>query len=154
MIVLLGGCGTKEVEIPEDNYLITGDADFDNPQFVKRTLYEQYSQWKGTHYRSGGLNRNGIDCSGLVYITFKHRFGIILPRTTEEMVRLGKTVSRGQWRAGDLIFFKTGIMDRHVGVYIDQGQFLHASSSQGVIISELTNSYWSSTYWKAKRIGT
>ncbi|MBF0242569.1 MAG: C40 family peptidase, partial [Desulfamplus sp.] len=109
-------------------------------------------KWRGTKYRNGGLNKSGIDCSGLVYLTFKRRFGIILPRTTEEMADIGESVPVGQWRAGDLLFFKTGIVTRHVGIYIEDGLFLHASSSRGVIISRLSNNYWKSTYWKAKRI--
>ncbi|MBF0242695.1 MAG: C40 family peptidase, partial [Desulfamplus sp.] len=52
----------------------------------------------------------------------------------------------------DLLFFKTGIVTRHVGIYIEDGLFLHASSSRGVIISRLSNNYWRDTYWKAKRI--
>jgi len=151
-ISFLGGCGTQDVEMPDEDYRITGDTDLNNSQIVKRGLYEQYSQWKGTRYRSGGLNKNGIDCSGLVYITFKSRFGIVLPRSTEEMAEIGKSVPAGEWRAGDLLFFKTGIVGKHVGVYIEQEQFLHVSSSKGVMISRLSNPYWRKTYWKAKRI--
>lgn len=148
----LGGCGTKDVEMPDDNYIITNDSDFNDSVAIKRNLYEQYSQWRGTKYRSGGLNKDGIDCSGLVYITFKSRFGIVLPRSTDEMAEIGVAVPTGEWRAGDLLFFKTGIAGRHVGVYIEEEQFLHVSSSKGVIISRLSNPYWRRTYWKAKRI--
>ncbi|MBF0573892.1 MAG: C40 family peptidase, partial [Desulfamplus sp.] len=87
-----------------------------------------------------------------VYMTFKHRFGITLPRSTEEMADIGESVEEGEWRAGDLLFFKTGIVTRHVGVYIEDGRFLHVSSIKGVIISSLNNNYWRNTYWKAKRI--
>ncbi|MBF0413781.1 MAG: C40 family peptidase [Desulfamplus sp.] len=146
---LLGGCSSKTIEIPEDTY---EDRSLRNSSFVKQELYRQYKEWKGTRYRMGGLNKKGIDCSGFVYITFKHKFSILLPRTTEDMAKLGITVDIGEWRPGDLIFFKTGIFDRHVGVYIDDGQFLHASTSQGVIISELYSPYWNKTYWKTKRI--
>lgn len=149
---LLGGCGAPEVQMADDNYVIKEESDLSNSQILKRDLYEQYAKWRGTRYRAGGLNRNGIDCSGFIYITFKYRFGIVLPRTAEEMAELGMDVTKGEWRTGDLLFFKTGLFDRHVGVYIEQGQFLHASSSQGVIISELNNPYWHSTYWKAKRV--
>ncbi|MBF0203213.1 MAG: C40 family peptidase [Desulfamplus sp.] len=150
----LGGCSApvKDVHIPDDTYIITGKIKLTNSKLVKSELYDQYSEWKGTRYRMGGLNKNGVDCSGFVYITFKYKFGITLPRSTEHMARLGINVTKGEWRAGDLVFFKTGISDKHVGVYIDNGQFLHASSSQGIIISKLNNQYWQSTYWKAKRI--
>lgn len=148
----LSGCGAPEVQIVDDSYHVIDDTQARKTQIIKRNLYEHYSQWRGTRYCAGGLSKKGIDCSGFIYITFKHRFGIVLPRTTEEMAELGTNVARGDWRAGDLVFFKTGIFTRHVGVYIEDGQFLHASSSQGVIISGLNNSYWHDTYWKAKRI--
>jgi probable lipoprotein NlpC len=65
---------------------------------------------------------------------------------------LGANVDKNQLRAGDLVFFKTGRTDRHVGVYLENGTFLHASTSQGVIISKLDENYWKSAYWKAKRL--
>jgi len=61
-------------------------------------------------------------------------------------------VSRSALRTGDLVFFKTGIFIRHVGVYLERGRFLHASTSHGVMISELGDVYWKSRYWKARRI--
>jgi probable lipoprotein NlpC len=61
-------------------------------------------------------------------------------------------VSRAALRTGDLVFFKTGIFIRHVGVYLERGRFLHASTSQGVMISEMGDAYWKLRYWKARRI--
>lgn len=119
---------------------------------IKKKLYEQYAQWKGTKYKLGGLNKNGIDCSGFVFITFKTRLRIVLPRTTHLQVATGSNVERSQLQAGDLVFFKTGKFKRHVGIYLEHGKFLHASTSQGVTISRLDNNYWKSKYWKAKRI--
>jgi cell wall-associated NlpC family hydrolase len=65
---------------------------------------------------------------------------------------MGQAINKGQLRAGDLVFFKTGLFTRHVGMYIDSGEFLHASTSNGVTISSLDDSYWRRTYWKAQRI--
>ena len=119
---------------------------------IKKKLYAQYDQWKGTKYKLGGLNRNGIDCSGFVFITFKSKLRIILPRTTHLQVTTGSNVERSQLQAGDLVFFKTGKFKRHVGIYLEHGKFLHASTSQGVTISRLDNNYWKPKYWIAKRI--
>ncbi len=77
---------------------------------------------------------------------------MVLPRSTEFQAELGKSIDKDQLRPGDLVFFKTGRTDRHVGVYLEDGMFLHASTSQGVIISGLDESYWKSAYWKAKRL--
>ena len=119
---------------------------------IKKRLYAQYSQWKGTRYKLGGLNKNGIDCSGFVFVTFKSRLQIVLPRTTHLQAARGKNIEKKHLRSGDLIFFKTGKLKRHVGIYLEHGKFLHASTSKGVTISRLDNYYWKSKYWKAKRI--
>jgi len=119
---------------------------------IKTKLYAQYSQWKGIRYKLGGLNKSGIDCSGFVFVTFKSKLKIVLPRTTHLQAATGKNIERNQLQAGDLVFFKTGKLKRHVGIYLEHGKFLHASTSQGVTISRLDNDYWKSKYWRAKRI--
>jgi cell wall-associated NlpC family hydrolase len=153
MITVLAGCSS----VPERGgakvvYVPGAEVDLSNTPLVKKTLYAQYNQWKNTRYQMGGLSRSGIDCSGFVHVTFKTKLGVVLPRSTEYQAQLGESVHKDQLRAGDLVFFKTGITDRHVGVYLEDGKFLHASTSQGVTISGLDESYWKSAYWKAKRL--
>ena len=75
---------------------------------VVAQLNEQLRQWYGTPYRYGGLDRGGVDCSGFVYRTFRDRFDMQLPRSTEEQTSLGTKVSRDELMPGDLVFFKTG----------------------------------------------
>jgi len=112
----------------------------------------QYKGWKGTPYRYGGLSKNGVDCSGFIYQTYKTVFGISLPRSTTEQVKQGKRVYINQLRAGDLIFFKTGRNVNHVGIYLEKGKFVHASSSKGVIVSSMHTGYWKKSYWQARRL--
>jgi lipoprotein Spr/probable lipoprotein NlpC len=119
---------------------------------VKQQLYSQYKEWKGVRYKANGLSKKGIDCSGFVHLTFRAKLGRKIPRTTSQLSRLGSKISRKQLRAGDLVFFKTGIKIRHVGIYVEDGKFLHASSSKGVIISRLDNVYWQKHFWHARRI--
>ncbi len=121
-----------------------------NPAVIK--LYAQHKSWKGTRYKLGGLSKKGIDCSGFVHITYKERFGKTLPRTTELQAKVGTGITRQQLRAGDLVFFNTSRKVRHVGIYIEDGKFLHASTSKGVMISNINNVYWKEAYWKAVRI--
>jgi probable lipoprotein NlpC len=123
-----------------------------NTALVKKNLYTQYYQWKNTRYRLGGLSKNGIDCSGFIHVTFKTKLGVVLPRSTEFQAKLGNSIDKEELRAGDLVFFKTGMFDRHVGIYLENGKFLHASSRYGVTISRLDETYWRSAYWKAKRL--
>lgn len=115
-------------------------------------LYDQYHKWKGTRYAYGGMSRRGVDCSGLVYITFQNRLNKSLPRTTAEQSSMGYSVSRSDLKEGDLVFFKTGKKLRHVGIYIEDGQFLHVSSKKGVMLSRLNDYYWKDRYWFARRV--
>ncbi len=121
-------------------------------RLLRKTLYTQFDEWKGVRYRLGGLNKKGVDCSGFVYLTFKSKLGVRLPRTTDRQSRLGRPVDKENLKTGDLVFFKTGLSVRHVGIYLEDGKFMHASKKRGVMISKLDNVYWRSKYWKARRV--
>lgn len=127
-------------------------ADLSKVSAVSAKLLSQYLDWQGTPYRMGGLSKSGIDCSGFVFITFHSKFGYDIPRTTSSQVGLGSTVNRSSLCPGDLIFFKTGIFSRHVGIYLGESKFIHASTSRGVIVSSLNEWYWQKNYWTAKRL--
>ena len=136
-ILLVTGCGT------------TRTARHDP---VVDRLMAYYRQWYGTPYQWGGNSRRGIDCSAFVQLAYRDVFRIDLPRYTEDQADTGRRVSRKKLRGGDLVFFKTGWFKYHVGVYIADGKFIHASESKGVIQSSLNSDYWSRRYWKARRV--
>ncbi len=117
-------------------------------------LVKQHNVWKGTRYRLGGMSRNGIDCSGFTLVTFRDLFRLRLPRTTVLQAKIGRYVAKKSLQPGDLIFFKTGRgpFGRHVGIYVKNGVFLHASASKGVRYSKLNNPYWKRVYWQARRL--
>jgi len=119
---------------------------------LRVSLEAQHEDWKGVPYRYGGLSPRGVDCSGFVYLTFLSRLGMQVPRTTTELLKSGEKVRRDDIRVGDLVFFRTGPGNRHVGIYMGNGDFLHASSSQGVMTSSLSNPYWRQRYWQARRL--
>ncbi|CAM3701233.1 bifunctional murein DD-endopeptidase/murein LD-carboxypeptidase [Xenorhabdus thuongxuanensis] len=119
---------------------------------IKSKILNQYADWKGVAYRLGGNTKRGIDCSAFVQRTFHDQFGMELPRSTLEQQNIGQTVSRSKLQAGDLVLFKTGARRRHVGIYIGNNQFVHASTSNGVIVSKLTDTYWSKRYYGARRV--
>ncbi len=115
-------------------------------------LYQQVNDWNGVPYKFGGLSKRGVDCSGFVLETFRTKFQIKLPRNTHQQSRTGKAVLRSDLRAGDLVFFRLGYNLRHVGIYLENDRFAHASTSKGVTLSNLSDTYWSKRYWKARRI--
>jgi probable lipoprotein NlpC len=119
---------------------------------VKNILIKQEKDWYGTPHRMGGLSRSGIDCSGFVFITFSDKFGIDLPRSTGLQKDIGLPVKQKELQYGDLVFFKTGLFSRHVGIYVGNRQFIHASTSKGVTRDSLDDYYWSKKYWKAMRV--
>jgi cell wall-associated NlpC family hydrolase len=83
---------------------------------------------------------------------YRELFGYRLPRTTAALSKIGRPVAPGRLAAGDLVFFRLADGKRHVGIYLDRGQFAHASSRQGVTISRLDEHYWQETYWTARRL--
>ncbi len=119
-------------------------------------LYEnlkaQYIDWKGVKYKYGGYSKNGIDCSAFVQRTFKDKLNIKIPRTTALQSEFGEEVSIEDLKMGDLVFFKTGFKVRHVGIYLEGGKFLHASTKRGVTISRLDNPYYEKHFWKVIRV--
>ncbi len=119
---------------------------------LTESLYQQHQEWKGIPYRLGGMSRRGIDCSALVYLIYRDHMGIELPRTTRYQAMAGEAINQGQLRPGDLVFFRTGRRGRHVGIYIENGKFLHASVSKGVTISHMQDYYWKNRYWRARRL--
>ncbi|MED5017848.1 C40 family peptidase [Paenibacillus chibensis] len=106
----------------------------------------------GTKYVTGGTSANGFDCSGFTMYVYKH-LGISLPHQSGSQFSMGSSVSRSDLRAGDLVFFNTsGSGVSHVGIYVGDGKFAHASTSRGVVVSSLSESYYVNRYVGAKRI--
>jgi len=106
----------------------------------------------GTKYLAGGVTTKGFDCSGFTMYVFE-KIGIDLPHQSGSQYQMGTAVSRSEMRAGDLVFFNTsGKGVSHVGIYVGEGKFAHASSSRGVTISSLSDSYYVNRYVGAKRI--
>ncbi len=120
-------------------------------QIIKR-LYTRLEDWQGVPHRDGGMSKRGVDCSGFTYLTFRELFDIRLPRTTSQLAQTGRPISRLQLQAGDLVFFKIGRGGRHVGIYLENQKFIHASKSKGVMMSRMDNPYWQKHYWQARRM--
>lgn len=118
---------------------------------VRQALLAQHERWEGTPYRLGGDNDRGIDCSALVQNVFIDTFRLELPRSTDGQVHQGVAIERTELEAGDLVFFRPPGAYNHVGIYVGDGKFLHASASTGVRLSKLDNNYWRRHFWQARR---
>ncbi|MDB5010517.1 MAG: peptidoglycan endopeptidase [Mucilaginibacter sp.] len=101
-------------------------------------LYAFIDQWMGTPYKFGGLDKNGVDCSGLVYLLEQQVYSINIPRITNQQVTVIKRKYEEDLKEGDLVFFDfDGKQFSHVGVYLQNGYIVHASSTKGVMIVPL-----------------
>ena len=118
---------------------------------IAQELTKSALKFLGVPYVFGGTSTSGFDCSGYVQHVFA-MLGISVPRTADAQYYAGKKIVGGM-RPGDLVFFQTYEPGpSHVGIYLGNGRFAHASSSHGVMISKLTDSYWAARYIGAKRL--
>lgn len=115
-------------------------------------LLQQIDHWWGTRYCLGGHDENCIDCSAFTQTLLQSVYGINVPRTAHEQYNFSTHINDDELREGDLVFFKSGRSITHVGLYICNNKFVHASVSSGVMISDLNDSYWSKRYAGAGRV--
>jgi len=104
----------------------------------------------GTHYKYGGNNpRSGFDCSGLMSYVHRQGLGLNIPRTATKQRDNSRTINYAQLQPGDMLFFKTGKRTNHVGVYIGDRQFIHASTGRRqVMVAKMDSKYWHSRFVK------
>lgn len=147
--LLLQGCSTRHAST---KHTAAQTASHAANSRAFRSLYGIHAAYKKTPYCYGGTGTRCFDCSGFVRFTYAKLYHKTLPRDTKSQMKLGKSVRKSALKEGDLLFFKTSRYSWHVGIYIEQGKFLHASTSQGVTISRLSNQYWRNHYVKARRV--
>lgn len=133
-----------ESDRPEPERVLRTDA-------VRAQLERAADGWYGVPYKWGGTTKDGVDCSALVQNVYKGAFGRKLPRVTDEQVQTGTRIPRSKLRPGDLVFFRPNNEYNHVGIYLGEGTFVHASSSKGVRNSPIEKNYWDDAYWTSRR---
>lgn len=112
-------------------------------------LYLQSAEWIGVPYRNGGNSKQGTDCSGLTFQLYKSVYRLSLPRSSDQQREVCHKISRSKLQEGDLVFFSSPASRKkvaHVGIYLKDGRFIHASTRQGVIVSHLDEKYYRQ-YW-------
>jgi lipoprotein Spr len=115
-------------------------------------LYQFIDDWYGTRYCMGGTTKTCIDCSGFVQTFFSAVYGITIPRTSKEQYSFANKISSKKLKEGDLLFFNTRGGVSHVGIYLMNNKFVHASTSGGVMISDMDEAYYSKRFISAGRV--
>ncbi|MDB5004722.1 MAG: NlpC/P60 family protein [Mucilaginibacter sp.] len=147
--IILSGCHSKkavlkgeageivkpQTSIAEKYAAIMG---VDKDAITNGRLYNFIELWTGVPYKFGGLDKDGVDCSGLTLLLEQQVYGINLPRITYQQVAIIKRKYEDELKEGDLVFFDfDGKQYSHVGVYLQNGYIVHASSTKGVIVVPL-----------------
>jgi hypothetical protein len=117
-------------------------------------LFREIRYYLGAPYVFGGEDRRGFDCSGFVMVIFRDVYGIDLPHNASQQHKMSQWIPSGQLKTGDLVFFDNNFSGRidHVGIYLNEGYFAHASASAGVVVSNLNESYYRSRFQSAGRV--
>lgn len=126
--------------------------DLDIENITNLTMFHFIEDWLKTRYRYGGTTKAGIDCSAFTSLLLATVSGIKLPRTAFQQYSISEKISRQEIKEGDLVFFNTRRGVSHVGIYLANNYFVHASSSDGVTISNLNDPYYSRRYIGSGRV--
>lgn len=121
----------------------------------RRAVVAEARRWLGVKYRYGGESHSGTDCSGMVMKVFEKSCGKKLPRDSRSQQEFCRKINKNELIAGDLVFFSSkagGSRVSHVGIYIGHYEFIHASTSKGVIVSSLDEPYYTRHYHSAGRV--
>ena len=116
-------------------------------------LQNYIQDWIGVPYKYGGLSKRGIDCSGFTLTIYDEVYNYYLPRTALDQYNAGRKINIANLLEGDLVFFRgvRGSGIDHVGIYLENNKFIHASTSAGVVISDLSEKYYNTRYVGACR---
>jgi probable lipoprotein NlpC len=149
--LFLGKPGVLFAAVPINNPALGGISAAN----ARSRLLAAAEAYLGTPYRYGGIDSRGLDCSGLVFLSFKDALNTSVPRTTSSLYSWSERISSKEMQTGDLVFFVTdGAAISHVGIYAGNGRFIHAASAgpkTGVMYSRLDESYWKRTFTGAGR---
>ncbi|WP_298613904.1 NlpC/P60 family protein [uncultured Odoribacter sp.] len=156
--VSVSSCNTQKklVEKHQTAFRLSEKLGFQISPKDNLKLYQEASSWLGIPYRYGGNSRKGVDCSGLVCKIYLNVYQIPLERTVTGMYKKNcRKISRKKLKPGDLVFFNTTAKRKsvsHVGIYLKENTFIHATTASGVRLSQMDEIYYKKRWIKGGRI--
>lgn len=158
-LVFFTGCKSKKKIQPDHDAIVIENVKVEVTEMKKgreRQIVEEAMKWLGTPYRYGASEKGrGTDCSGMVLVVYQDITGVKLPRNSAKQAEFCKKLKQSKVRPGDLVFFATGKDPNkisHVGIMLDSDKFIHASTSKGVVISDVTAPYYQRTFMMYGRV--
>lgn len=137
----------------EENTIAIHSLGIDLPQSAYKPLIDELEKWLGTPYKYAGNSNKGIDCSGLVHHAFQNVYQVITNRRSSDLYLQCDKISAKDIQFGDLVFFKIGGNQiNHVGIYLTDNKFIHASTQSGVIVSHLEEAYYKKYFFAFGRL--
>ena len=156
LTIALVSCGSSR-SVPNKKNTIGSRTETARPNTIQK-IVGYAKTFEGTRYKFGGTTKKGMDCSGLIYTSFKNE-DILLPRVSRDMAKQGKRISLRDATEGDLLFFQTSKSHRninHVGLVVESRRgvvwFIHSTTSRGVIVSSLDENYWNNAFVEVRRV--
>lgn len=150
-IVFIPAFNIEHGELAQFKYAIKMNVEVE--RLANSELYNFIENWWGTPYRMGGSTLKGVDCSAFTQTLLSSIYNVKVPRTANEQKLYCSAIQPEDLKEGDLVFFITrGRGISHVGIYLQDNKFVHASTSSGVMISSLNENYWSKKYAGAGRV--
>ena len=135
LVMVLASCGSRKYTVRSDTKASKAADAMAN--LKSRQLYKFITDWTGVKYRFGGIDKQGIDCSGFAFLLEKEIYGVTLPRISRDQANFARKKNYDSLQEGDLVFFSFGGGNvDHVGVYLNNGFFVHASTNRGVIVDD------------------
>ncbi len=153
-ILFMTACGiSREATQPSGGTTVsTSSSNIESERVVLSQLRSAYDEWGGAPYLLGGSSKTGVDCSAFTRSVMRDYFDKDIPRHTRDQLQAGEPVRRNAIRPGDLIFFRTNRGVLHVGIAMEDGDFVHASLSSGVMISNVGERYWAERFLGVRRV--
>lgn len=150
-VIVLSSCKTKQKTATNSNNQLklkyAEKLKVSHNEISNINLYSFIDEWYGVKYKYGGTTKSGVDCSGFCNVLYGYVYNKQLPRTTKSISKKANKVAKKKLKEGDLVFFDiAGKKKSHVGIYLINNYFVHASTSKGVIISSLLNPYYKKSF--------
>lgn len=135
VVIILASCGTKRNAVSTTKAARAAEV---MANLKSKDLYHFITDWTGVKYQLGGMDKKGIDCSGFALILERDIYGLTLPRRSKDQAEVTQKKDKNKLKEGDLIFFAfRGNEVDHVGVYLNNDFFVHASTTRGVVVDDL-----------------